>query len=204
VSVQSAADVALAGAVAFSIVLVLLHFLKPENAPSWRMISEYEIGRHGWLMRLAFFCWSIGFLGLAVALWQQASLLAEVLLAIVAISLVGAGVFAADPITTPRGSQTRAGKLHSLFGVLAVLGIPIAATAVDLSLRANPLAASIQEHLPYMSLMVWFGLLVMMSAFVFFGVRRIPLGPQAHIGWPNRFMVLTYVAWLILIAQVLR
>jgi hypothetical protein len=202
--VQSAANVALAGAVAFSILLVLLHFLKPENAPSWRMISEYEIGRHGWLMRLAFFCWSIGFLGLAVALWQQASLLAEVLLAIVAISLVGAGIFAADPITTPRGSQTRAAKLHSLFGVLAVLGIPIAATAVDLSLRANPLAASIQKHLPYMSLMVWFGLLVMMSAFVFFGARRIPLGPQAHIGWPNRFMVLTYVAWLILIAQALR
>jgi hypothetical protein len=114
------------------------------------------------------------------------SLLAEVLLAIVALSLVGSGIFAADPITTPRGSQTRAGKLHSLFGVLAVLGIPIAATAVDLSLRGNPLAASIQEHLPYMSLMVWFGLLVMMSAFVFFGVRRIPvhgsyLRGMAHI-----------------------
>jgi hypothetical protein len=202
--VQGAADLALAGAFAFSILLVLLHFLKPENAPSWRMISEYEIGRHGWLMRLAFFCWSIGFFGLLVALWQQASLLAEVLLTMVAIALVGAGIFAADPITTLRESQTRAGKLHSLFGVLAVLGIPITATAVDWSLRANPLAASIQTYLPCMSLMVWFGLLVMMSAFVFFGARKIPLGPRAHIGWPNRFMVFTYVAWLTLMAAAMR
>jgi hypothetical protein len=28
----------------------------------------------------------------------------------------------------------------------------------------------------------------------------VPLGPQARVGWPNRFMVLTYVAWLIFIA----
>ena len=36
--------------------LALLHFLKPELDPAWRMISEYEIGRFGWMMRLAFFC----------------------------------------------------------------------------------------------------------------------------------------------------
>jgi hypothetical protein len=148
VSVQSAVDVGLAGAVTFSILLVLLHLLKPENDPSWRMISEYEIGRHGWLMRLAFFCWSIGFVGLAVALWQQASMLAEGLLATVAIGLVGAGIFAADPITTHRRSQTRSGKWHSFFGVIAVLGIPIAATVVDWSLSGNPLVVPIQSYLP--------------------------------------------------------
>ena len=77
-------------------------------------------------------------------------------------------------------------------------------TSVDWSLRANPLAASIQKYLPWMSLMVWLGLLAMMLAFAFFGAKKIPLGPQARIGWPNRFMVLTYVAWLILIAEVMR
>jgi hypothetical protein len=202
--VQSAVDLALAGPVAFSVLLVLLHFLKPENDPSWRMISEYEIGRHGWLMRLAFFCWSIGFVGLAVALWQQVSMLAEGLLAIVAIGLVGAGIFAADPITRHRDSQTRAGKLHSFFGVLAVLGIPITATVVDWSLSGIRLAAAIQSYLPWMSLMVWLGLVAMMSAFAFFGAKKVPLGPQAHIGWPNRFMVFTYIAWLVLVAHVMR
>jgi len=201
---QSAADVGLAGALAFSILLVLLHFLKPENDPSWRMISEYEIGRYGWLMRLAFFCWSIGFFGLAVALWQQASMLAEGLLAIVAIGLVGAGIFAADPITTLRDAQTRAGKLHALFGAITVLGIPITATVVDWGLSSNQLAVPTQRYLPWMSLMVWLGLLAMILAFAFFGAKKIPLGPQAHIGWPNRFMVFTYVAWLISITDALR
>jgi hypothetical protein len=195
-------SVALAGAIAFAILLIVLHFLKPENDAWWRMISENEIGRHGWLMRIAFFCWSIGFFGLAAALWQQTPILAEALLAIVAIGLIGAAIFAADPITTLRASRTHAGKLHSFFGALAVLGIPISATVVDLGLRGNPLAAPIQSYLPWMSLMVWLGLLAMISAFAFFGAKKIPPGPQAPIGWPNRFMVFTYVAWLILIAEV--
>lgn len=104
--------------------------------------------------------------------WQQVSTLAEVALLIVDISLVGAEVFAADAITTLRGSQTRAGRLHSLFGILAVLGIPITATVVDWSLSGNPLAAPIQSYLPKMSLMVWLRLLAMMSAFVFYGAKK--------------------------------
>jgi hypothetical protein len=38
------------------LMLLLLHLLEPELDPAWRMISEYEIGRFGWLVRLAFFC----------------------------------------------------------------------------------------------------------------------------------------------------
>ena len=52
-----AAQLSLVAVGAFSLLLVLLHVLKPEIDPSWRMISEYEIGRYGWAMRLAFVCW---------------------------------------------------------------------------------------------------------------------------------------------------
>ena len=48
--------------------LFLLHILEPEFDPSWRMISEYELGRYGWLMSLAFICWSGSVLALIVAL----------------------------------------------------------------------------------------------------------------------------------------
>ena len=34
-------------AVVFLVILILLHFLKRELDPAWRMISEYEIGRFG-------------------------------------------------------------------------------------------------------------------------------------------------------------
>lgn len=50
------------------------------------------------------------------------------------------------------------------------------------------------------TLVVWLGFLAFVSVMVYFGTKKIPLGPQAKIGWPNRFMVFTYIAWLMLIA----
>lgn len=41
--------------IAFLVILACLHFLKPEISPMWRMISEYEIGKFGFLMSIAFF-----------------------------------------------------------------------------------------------------------------------------------------------------
>jgi len=32
----------------------VLHVVKSDFDPSWRMISKYEIGRYGWLMVAAF------------------------------------------------------------------------------------------------------------------------------------------------------
>lgn len=40
---------------AFLTILFLLHLLEPEFDPAWRLISEYELGRYGWMMTLAFF-----------------------------------------------------------------------------------------------------------------------------------------------------
>jgi hypothetical protein len=44
---QTAARLSLAAAATFLVLLVALHFIKPELDPSWRMISEYEIGDYG-------------------------------------------------------------------------------------------------------------------------------------------------------------
>jgi Protein of unknown function (DUF998) len=187
-------DVALVSVIVFSILLIILHFLKPENDPSWRMISEYEIGRWGWLMRIAFFFWSLSCFALVVGLFQRVSIIGEVLLTIVAIGPLGAAFFATDPITTSSESQSTTSKLHSLFGTIFIFGLPIAATVVDWNLGTA---------LAWASFVVWLGLVVMGSV-LFVGVRKAPLGPQTHIGWPNRFMVLTYVVWIIVIAVAIR
>jgi hypothetical protein len=41
-------------ATGFLVGLAGLHVLKPDLSPTWRMVSEYEIGRHGWIMQIAF------------------------------------------------------------------------------------------------------------------------------------------------------
>ncbi len=51
---RTAARLSFAAAATFVLLLAALHFIKPEVDPSWRMVSEYGIGRYGWVMVLAF------------------------------------------------------------------------------------------------------------------------------------------------------
>ena len=53
------------------LLLVGLHFAKPDVAPSWHMVSEYAIGRHGWLMTACFALLAISCAALLVALQPQ-------------------------------------------------------------------------------------------------------------------------------------
>jgi hypothetical protein len=50
----TAARITFWAAALFLVLIAVLHILKPEYDPSWRMISEYAIGRFGWVMQLAF------------------------------------------------------------------------------------------------------------------------------------------------------
>ncbi len=193
----SIVDIALAGAGAFSVLLTLLHFLKPENDPSWRMISEYQIGRYGWMMQLAFFCWSFGIFALVIALWQHIPVVIDIFLAIIAASILGAGIFITNSITTPNNLQSRASKFHTLFGVITIIGTPFVVTAIDWNLSSNPIFL-------WLTCMVWLGFLTFVLSMAYYVSKQIPLGPQAKIGWPNRFMVFTYVMWLILVAEIVQ
>ncbi len=182
VTTAQAGTLALAAVGAFSVILVILHFLKPEFDPSWRMISEYEIGRYGWLMRLAFVCWSASVVGVDVALSPSLSTAAVVALAIVAIGPLGAAIFATEPTTRPLDQTGTAHRLHAVFGALFILGFPIAATlAGQACLTGVP----------------WIGLIAFLGATRVYGARGgRRAAPEVLIGWPNRFMVATYVLWI--------
>ena len=165
----------------------------------WRMISEYEIGRFGWLMRLAFVCLSISCFSLNVILWQHVSLISELLLGIAGIGPLGAAIFATDPITTPRNSMTLSSRLHAIFGAMFIFGFPIAVTVIGWHAN-DPLFTSIRTWLPWMSITVWIGFLAFIGSTVFFGGAGGTRGEKVKIGWPNRFMMLTYLTWLIITA----
>src|SRR5262245_48431294 len=62
VNPRSWACIGLAAVVVFLILLATLHFLEPEFDSSKRLISEYELGRYGWIMSLAFFSLGVGVL----------------------------------------------------------------------------------------------------------------------------------------------
>lgn len=111
---------------------------RPGYDPRYHTGSELELGPAGWIMRVNFFVVGLGLLAFAAGV--RASLDADVaaaLLAVSALALVLAGVFAPDPVrgfplgadTTGRPATTAA-KVHYLMGPLLCLSLAGACVAV--------------------------------------------------------------------------
>jgi len=202
---KSAARISVILSSVFLAILVLMHFLEPEFDPSWRMISEYELGRFGWMMSLAFFCWGGSVLALLVALWPSLRTIGGMIgrwwLVLISIALFGAGIFITNPITDDAVST--ADTLHSVFGVFVILTFPIAATIVARSLARNPEWASARRRLLWGTLLVWLGPLAFFGSIIISNALNPAagrVGPEVLLGWPNRFMVVVYHLWLIIAA----
>jgi len=208
-----AALAAVAFSSAFLVILILLHFLEPEFDPSWRMISEYEIGRYGWMMTLAFFCWGGSVLSLLAALWPFLRTISGKIgrwwLLLLGVALFGAGIFKTNAITdtTIRTANT----LHTICGALVILTFPIAASLAARSLAQNEEWAVARRQLLWTTLLVWLGMIVYFGSIIIsnsINPTAGRVGPHVLQGWPNRFMVVFYNFWLILAAlrvrQILR
>ena len=193
-------------AATFLAILILLHFLKPELDPSWRMISEYEIGRFGWMMRLAFFCWGASVVALLITIWpslQSASgTISRWWLVVIASAQIGAGIFKTNPITdtTPNTANT----IHVLCGTIVILTFPIAATIAVLSLLRDSLWLATQGQLIFGAVLTWLGMASFFASIII--SRRLDpsagrVGPKIYLGWPNRMLVVTYALWIIIVAE---
>ncbi len=198
---QNAAYLAFAWAAIFLILLLSLHVFEPQFNPSWRMISEYELGQFGWMMQLGFFCLGLSCAAMLVALWRyvgtRSGRVGLALLAAVGIIGAGAGIFITDPITAP---ATFNGNMHTVCGLIFIFGTPIAVTLTGLSLARDPAWASMKRWLPWLTVLVWIGFLAFIGSLIIFVPANGGFGPNVLIGWPNRFMAITYAVWLVVIA----
>jgi hypothetical protein len=183
------------GAVAAAIVLVMaLHQLEPEFDPSWRMLSEYSLGKYGLIMRIAFILGGTGVLASGVALWPSAGFLSAGL-PLVALGPMGAAFIDTDPITTPRSELTGRSKIHAGLGSLFILGFPVAATCAGIGVAMQPEADPL---LAWAAAIPWAGLIWFLGATFRFGKATTVGSPDVRIGWPNRFNMLAYLAWVVL------
>lgn len=188
----------------FLVLLVLLHFLKPELDPKWRMISEYEIGKNGWLMRIAFFSWAASSFSLMARLLrvsQADHTVVYVWLSVIGLCLVGAGIFKTDPIMEV--SKSFRSVMHTVCGMVVILTFPIVATIACATFFRGSLLRS-PGYLVAATVLTWVGLLGFFASIAI--SRQIDPtagrnGPTVYLGWPNRAMVLFYVVW-ILVASV--
>jgi hypothetical protein len=203
---RSAARVSLIAATAVFLVLLILHLVKPEFEPSWRFLSEYAIGRNGWIMVLCFQIWALSCIALFVALKDIVTTwpgrIGTYLLLVIAASLIVAGLFAQDPVTAKPEELTLHGTIHGFAAMIGIPGVPIAALLISLSLARNhpqwtsPLRLA---HLTWISLAI-------MAVYLFWAVPRAGgFTPDVWAGWMNRLVVATDLAWQAMVAyRVLR
>lgn len=202
---RTAARLSFASAAAFAVLLVALHFVKPELDPSWHFISEYAIGRLGWMMVLAFLALSVGYVGLFAALRSQLRTIAgRVGLAFLLVSALGlaiAAVFTTDPVTVTPGAATIEGRLHNLGGTLG-FAMPFAAALIGWKLARNPAWSSARRPILWATALA---LVAFMVSFVSLGVivsqSGGTFGPGVPAGWPGRFEILAYSVWMMVVAR---
>ena len=198
----SAARLAIVAIVSYQILLIALIFLRPDLAPSWHTISEWAIGRYGWIMSGGFLISALSYAALFVMLKSQLDgALGRMGLGTLLICVIGAagvGIFTTDPMPLHFPLSIR-GTLHVIFGTSQLALLPFAALLINLSLARNKAAWR-----PARRILLWTSGLPLLgfSGFaVYSAIFVFPLGPGAYgpgvnIGWPSRFAFLTYMLWV--------
>lgn len=201
---SSAAILSLFGSGGALACLAMLHVLSPEFDPGKRMVSEYALGAHGWLLSCMFLLWAIGSWALAAALWQHVtSTSGRIGLVFLVMAGVGEAMAAVFDIQ------------HPLHGVSAMIGTPslvIAALLLSFALVQQPGWTDSRTPLLTTAHLTWISFVTMA---VCVGVMFATMSPDATPenpgpdailvqGYANRFLVAAYCAWAIVAAAAAR
>ena len=189
----------------FIVILAALHFIRPEIAPSWNFISEYERGPFGWLMHVAFFYLALSCIFLVLALWNQLNMTGKtglIMLTIASIGMILAALFKTDALNTPANLLTLSGRLHQTGAMLDQ--IPFAAILITIAF-VNNREWQVNNHVLIISLLlVWFGFICFVGTIQ----EQLPangqFGPNVTMGWQHRLMMITQAGWLAIIGQQFR
>jgi hypothetical protein len=114
----------------------------------------------------------------------------------IGIALFGAGIF--YPYPTPK----LASYLHGLCGVIVIVTFPIAATFYSTGLAHSQAWTTSRKRLRWATGFVWLGLLSFAGSTIVLGIISQPVdrsNPNLLIGWQNRFIIVTYSLWLVVV-----
>jgi hypothetical protein len=173
--------------------LASLHFLEPEFN-SGHLISEYQLGSHGWIMSLAFCTFGIGAMLLAQVIPPQLSTRSG-RLGLRGLWLIGAALFAAG-LFPPLPTRPVVAYVHGVSGLVVILASPVVFLLVSRSLAHEPAWSGTACHLRWATALAWVGLLSFLgSTIIFGGWAAGDSGLDPAISIANRLMITTYCLW---------
>lgn len=198
---QRAARLSFAATLLFLVLLLALHVIEPEFAPSWRLVSEYATGNYGWVMMLAFLCMAIScgtlFLALRLEVVTRGGKIGLGFLVAAAVGLALAAFSPIDPITAPPGAGTVHGMLHGVATIIGIPSLPIAAMLISRSLLHNPAWKTAKWGVGITAHATWISLAVMIALLVLQLPHAGGFGPIVWVGWTNRLVMVAYSGWLL-------
>lgn len=189
--------------------LLILHFVSSEFKPSFRMISEYALGNHKWLITVFFICWGLCSITSSIMLWEIVATgwakFGVILVFITGIGAIMGGLFDVQH------------KLHGLAFGIGIPFLPIGSLLITYHLLKNAEWQNYSTTLLLSSHSIWISLVLMggtmtllfsslKSAGIPFGpdlppLNELPKGIIGINGWANRLLVLCYLAYPILLAK---
>lgn len=192
------------------VALAILHIVNSEIDPSWHMVSEYAFGDYGWMLSIFFICWGTASILTGINLFREAknwtSKVAIVLLTVSGIGAIMGGLF---DVRQP---------LHGLAFGLGVPTLPIAALILLSYFKRvyglQDIRLSVSTHATWISVIVTMGtLFLFMSGMTKAGgmntnvptlLTVLPDGVVGIVGYANRFLVVSYLTWIIVIQMHMR
>ena len=191
------------------LLLAALHILSPEFNPAWRMVSEYANGNYALVLSLFFAFWAISAWALAYAIRSEpktkSGRIGLYFLIAAGIGEAMASVFDINHI------------LHSLASLIGIPSLAIAAMLISKSLVKDEAWESVKKNLLLSANLPWISILLMAISFVILmvtfaqsgaemptdstAVTSLPAGVIGLVGWVNRFLIIVYNVWVILVAK---
>jgi uncharacterized protein DUF998 len=201
---EIAARAAIAAALLAIAALAALHVLKPDIHPSRTMISQYALGRFGWLMAVCFAAFAMASASLCIALFERVpsalGLVGLAFLFITAVGLAMAALFRMDPVSTSPARMSFTGKMH---GGAFFIGVPCQVLSVLLlSLALGQQGSHSSSVLLALTAVIWLCLVMMIVIMAMVGPGKPPNpnGPERFLGFPNRMFMIAYGVWLMAVA----
>jgi len=190
--------------------LIILHFVSSEFKPNFRMISEYALGNHKWLLTVFFICWGLCSITSAIMLWNMVTTgwakFGVVLVAITGIGAIMGGLFDVQH------------KLHGLSFAIGVPFLPIGALIITYHLLRKADWQNNSTTLLLSSHAIWISLIFLaVTMFLLFSslkstgidygpdappLTELPKGVIGINGWANRILVLCYLGYPIITAKI--
>jgi len=188
--------------------LASLHILSPEFDPSWRVISEYAFGHYGWVLALMFLAWGVSTWALAGAIRSQVKTRAgKAGLALLLVAGLGEAMASVFDVRHQVG--------HGIAGLLGVVGLPIAALLVSVSLGRTQAWSAARRPLLWLAHLIWVSVVLLVVTLVLMTVefaranggklpqhapKSLPPGVIGLDGWADRLIVVSNCLWVAFVA----